>query len=385
MLYFQKFLLGKFTGFALEKANLRLQAFVLMLVYFLLSASSALEGANIVTGKVVDSATGSQLVGASVTLLKNGSIVGSTVTNSSGVYSFSSVASGTYNVTATFLGYQTTTNSVKTTGNKTFTVNFSLSFILSNITGQVTDSKTHLPIVGATISAIQNNLTILSTTTDSGGNYKLGSLNPGIYTVQVTASHYQKGTSTITTLVGQTLQLPFALISNAGSVSGQITDAVTGQAVASATVNLSQNGSLVTSATTDSRGAYTLSGLVPGSYVLQVSATHYQSGSASVTIVSDQTATANLVLTPNAGSVSGQITDAVTGQAVASATINLSQNGSLVTSATTDSRGAYTLSGLVPGVYTLQVSASHYQSGSAGVTIVSDQTATANLTLAPNT
>lgn len=161
MLYFQKFLLGKFTGFALEKANLRLQAFVLMLVYFLLSASSALEGASVVTGKVVDSATGSQLVGASVTLLKNGSIVGSTVTNSSGVYSFSSVASGTYNVTASFLGYQTTTNSVKTTGNKTFTVNFSLPFILSNITGQVTDSKTHLPIVGATISAIQNNLTIL--------------------------------------------------------------------------------------------------------------------------------------------------------------------------------------------------------------------------------
>ncbi|MEA4906204.1 MAG: sortase [Anaerolineaceae bacterium] len=141
------------------------------------------------------------------------------------------------------------------------------------------------------------------------------------------------------------------------------------------------DGSLVTSTTTNSSGAYSFSGLVPGDYVLvETDPSGYLStgdtqGSndnrIAVTLAAAANSTGNDFLDAQAASLSGSVwldangngaLDAGETTGIGSVTISLytdpngdgdPADGSLVTSTTTNGSGAFSFSGLVPGDYVL--------------------------------
>jgi hypothetical protein len=78
------------------------------------------------SGVVHDSATGKALSGASVSLLNSSGSTNSTTTASTGGYSFAGVSNGTYQLTVSAPGFQTSSESLKVAGQST-QANFALT------------------------------------------------------------------------------------------------------------------------------------------------------------------------------------------------------------------------------------------------------------------
>jgi PKD repeat protein len=108
----------------------------------------------------------------------------------------------------------------------------------------------------------------------------------GDYTVTVTA-YQSDGLHTTKT---KSVHLP------RGSISGRVTDSLTGSGISGASVSAS--GPSSGSDTTDSNGYYTISNLNPGSYQVTGSKSGYTPQTKSTTVYSDQTSTVNFQLQP---------------------------------------------------------------------------------------
>ena len=158
------------------------------------------------------------------------------------------------------------------------------------ISGQVIDTVTHLPIVGATISLSPGGAT---TVTDVNGNFSLG-VAPGTYTVTASATGYTGSSQTVTVTGGQNQIVTFKLVSltATGSIKGTVTDSVTATAIAGATVMVS-NG-LVT--VTDLNGNFSFPAVLYGSYTITVSALGYVTQAQSVTVRPGHLTTINFQL-----------------------------------------------------------------------------------------
>jgi len=91
--------------------------------------------------------------------------------------------------------------------------------------------------------------------------------------------------------------------------------------------------------------------------------------------------TAVLYEVPFSGFVQGVITDGNDGLPVAGASVTASNADGVVRSASTNSNGVYRLQ-LTEGVYTLEASKTNYVSATAEVTVVEDETAVSDFTLA---
>ena len=83
-----------------------------------------------------------------------------------------------------------------------------------------------------------------------------------------------------------------------GTISGTVKDAETGNPIEKATATTDKGGY---SARTDAAGAFTISGVAVGSYSLTVSASGYQTKTASVTVAKDETEIADFSLSAGGG------------------------------------------------------------------------------------
>ncbi|MBS0647054.1 MAG: carboxypeptidase regulatory-like domain-containing protein [Verrucomicrobia bacterium] len=341
--------------------------------------------AGSVLGQITDAVTGQAVASATINLSQNGSLVTSATTDSRGAYTLSGLVPGSYVLQVSASHYQSGSAGVTIVSDQTATANLALTPNAGSVSGQITDAVTGQAVAGVTINVIKNSDLISSGTTDSRGYYNIGSLAPNSYVIQTNIAHYQMGSSNFVIISDQTATINLSLVPHPGQIRGQITDSLTNQPIIGASVIFLQNNKPISSGITDEKGSYSISNLTPGIYQVQVSAAHYQVGSTNTTVISDETVVASLVLIPNAGSASGQITDAVTSQPISSATITVLQNGVSLRSATTDEKGNYLLSNLLPGMYTMQISASHYKSITNNTVIVSDQVTITDAALVPNT
>jgi len=166
-----------------------------------------------------------------------------------------------------------------------------------------------------------------------------------------------------------------------GGISGTVTDTNNGLAISGATVTLSGGGT--GTATTDASGNYSFSNLAPAGYTVTASLATYTPGAGSskaVTVTAGNTASGNLTLTSTLGSITGHVTDATSHAAINGATVTITSGGS--GSATTDASGAYTISGLTAGSYSLSASKSGYVSGTAsGVSVTAGHATTSDFAL----
>ncbi len=160
-------------------------------------------GSGTLSGTVENAANGLALPGAQVAAMQSNVVVGSATTNSGGSYVIPNLGPGSYDLQTSASGFGTEIsagNSVSV--GSTTTVNFSLPSRAKD-SGTVTQSNGVTPVIGATVTALQNNVDAASTTTDSSGNFSLPNLSAGSYIIQASAQGYDTVQQTASLTAGQ--------------------------------------------------------------------------------------------------------------------------------------------------------------------------------------
>ncbi len=189
---------------------------------------------------------------------------------------------GNYTLVFTAWGYQ----------NKTITVEVIL--LNGTIIGLVYDVTTGDPIANATVVIEEANLTLY---TDENGTFQ-ASVQPGTYTIDVSAEGYYNETVTVSVDENETVVVQIGLQPRAnGTIAGYVVDADTGDPIANATVFVYTSAGQVVNYT-NAQGYYELH--VPaGVYDVHALAPGYQEAVAgNVTVQANQTVVVNFTLQP---------------------------------------------------------------------------------------
>jgi hypothetical protein len=296
------------------------------------------------------SASGTALSG--VTIALSGASTATTTTDSAGVYSFASLASGTYTVTPSRSGYAFTPPSQTFTSiSSNQTASFTATTVTYTISGQISASGTGLSGVTVALSGTST----ATTTTSSTGAYSFAGLAPGTYTVTPARSGYTFTPPSQTfTGISSNQIASFSAAPITYTISGQIT--VAGAGLSGVTVALSGTSAVTT--TTSSTGAYSFASLAPGTYTVTPSRTGYTFSPTSQTFtnISSNQSASFTAIPPTTYTIGGQIT--LSGTGLSGVTVALS--GTSTATTTTSSAGAYSFAGLVAGTYTITPSRSGY-------------------------
>ena len=266
----------------------------------------------------------------------------SATTDTDGNYSANSLTPGSYYLTASKVGYVSSSQLVSVLGSQTTTCDFTL-VRTGSITGFVRDNLGR-PIYRISVAAYP-----YCTGTDSNGAYMLSDVPPGTHNVTASDSSWTSVTeNNVVVTAGGTVTVDFVL--QLGTISGTVRDRA-GNPVPDAAVSCS-TASLY--ATTDSNGAFTFvnvgptygsSDRGPVSYKLTAAKTGYTSSSTNVHVKGGQTTTCDFILTAY-GSISGTVTDSA-GRPIGGASIRAIYSCHIYT-ATTDSAGHYIISDMLP-------------------------------------
>jgi uncharacterized repeat protein (TIGR01451 family) len=327
---------------------------------------------NTLTGVLRDSISNDPLPAATVVVTDSAGNVYTSSTNANGTYAFTSTVTnplvpGTATVYGTAIGYgSATVTKTLTPGSNTQDVSLGALTLL----GVVTDRNNGLPIPGAIVAVRDSAGHTYTRTTDINGSYVFTSttaapLVQGLANVTGSAGGYSDATATPTLVSGANIQ---HLTLACTTLSGVVTDTVTGLPITGASVIFTDAQSHVFTTTTsvDGRffftstlitpigtGAGTLNAYHPG-YVMPASYVP------TTTIVAGENVK-NALLTPQ-GSVSGKVYDDVNGNGQddseagipgVALTLTLSTGQSIGTSA--NASGYYTFSAVPSGAFTVTV------------------------------
>jgi len=270
-------------------------------------------GTGSITGTVIDGLNNNLPTGLSVQLFSPGGQFVASTTTSSGVYTFSNVAAGSYYVRTNasgilpdgssfinrlYNGVTCVNCAVATSGGTLVTVTngaatSGIDFTLSRgglITGTVTNAADGTPLSGIGVQVFNSaGLGVGVFNTNGSGVFTTMGLPPGTYYVRTSnnAGYINQqwhnlpcpqsgclstaGTPVVVSGTATTTGIDFAL-SLGGRISGKVTDASNSQALPSVTITVfSSSGVNLGSLNTDGLGNFTTSGLAPGSYYLRAS------------------------------------------------------------------------------------------------------------------
>lgn len=186
-------------------------------------------------------------------------------------------------------------------------------------------------------------------------------LQSGNYTVQISGVG---GTTGVALFEAYEIAPPAPPAVTTGTLRGVVRDGVTNSGVSGVSLNFTSSaGATLGNVTTTSSGEYSIT--VPaGTVTAAVNATGYVSTILSATLVANSTVQADTVLfaqnVAGTGTITGRITNALTGQGLAGATLQLRSGanistGTVIATATTSSTGDYTLTAN-SGTYTIAIS-----------------------------
>ncbi|MDR2029088.1 MAG: carboxypeptidase regulatory-like domain-containing protein, partial [Treponema sp.] len=211
---------------------------------------------------------------------------------------------------------------------------------------------------------------------DDTGAYTITGVAPGTYTIEVSLAGYDTGTIAAfvvsdENVTGRDLTLTKTeVLPGTYTVSGTIgvSDSGEGGSPSGASVQLRQGGNAVGSAASaGAGGAYAITGVAPGTYTIEVTLDGYNPNTLSSVTVSNANLTGqNITLTkavvdPATYTVSGtvSVSDSGEGGSPEGAQVQLrNDQGPVGTAASADDTGAYTITDVAPGTYTIEVSLS---------------------------
>ena len=247
------------------------------------------------------------------------------------------------------------------------------------LSGTVTSAVTGGPLASAYVEVYttSSGSWVGSASTDHNGAFQVGNLAPGSYDVEFSAggylAQYYNGQATlaasdpVSVTAGQNTTGVDATMQVSGAISGHVTDAGTGGPAGGVqVVAYNSSNQVVAQTTADAGGAYTLTGLVTGSYDVEFEPVgsqpylpQYYSGAATVSgatsvSVTDATTTSGIDAAMSTGSgIDGTVSSG--GQPAADVNVTVfNASGSTAGYGYTDAAGAYTVTGLTPGTYTVE-------------------------------
>ncbi len=339
-----------------------------------------------ITGKITKS-SGSGLSGVTITADDGYGHTYSTTTGSGGKYTLSRLKPSTsYTVTATrnyYVGqklYGVSVSAGRTTSGKNLTLPAAVKF-----SGSV-KSKSGVPLDNAVVYLFKRNKTRSEVsdyafTTKSDGGFTFRNVSPGDYRLKIILNGYITYNKETITLNANTTGQKYRL-DKGGSIHGRVTASGKGVAGAIVEVYAPNNGKEIpyTYAVTDEKGYYLVRSLKTNTYRLKISSTKYVTQIVKANVTAGQKTGSVVALAP-AGSVSGYLTDKVTGLPV-SALVKIVDT---VFSAWSDSNGYYVVDGIAPGARRVTVVSPYYDlPGPRNVTITIGNIAkNVNFSLAP--
>ena len=367
-----------------------------------------------ITGTVTAAQGGAALSGICVSATESsGPGFGFTQTASDGTYSITGLVTGSYTVEFSVNGCGNSSNLLPqwyngassasaatgvavVAGSTTPSINAAM-VAGGAISGTVTASVGGAQIGGICVSVFQSGSTIGTATTTSNGSYTVGELPSGSYTVEFAPGCGDVGSylpqwyndqssagsaNSVSVTDGSTTSGINGSLLPGGIVTGTVTAAVGGADLQGICVNASQTGGSGTgSATTAANGTYTVDNLPTGTYTVEFSAGscgntgnyadqwyNSESSAAAANPVSvtagSTTSSINAAMEPGA-TIEGTVTAANGGADLSGicvfATIS---GGTTPVFASTGSNGAYSITGLAAGSYTVEFTAACGNSGS---------------------
>lgn len=154
-----------------------------------------------------------------------------------------------------------------------------------------------------------------------------------------------------------------------GSISGEVTDAVTGVGVPKATVRVNLGAS---ETVTDGQGHYTFTGLAGYDYYVDAIKPGFSILGRGPVVVNGQDVSKDFIATCQGGSIAGRVTDASSGVGVSGATVQI-DFGSIANFATTDAHGLYAATEIEGYDHYVTASNSGYSISGRGPIVVNGQ------------
>jgi carboxypeptidase family protein len=142
------------------------------------------------------------------------------------------------------------------------------------------------------------------------------------------------------------------------TISGRITDQQTGRGIVEALVRIVDGPNMNQAAVADANGNYTLPGLTPATFTLQVSAGGYATVVRDVDLRAD--AVLSIVLQASTRTIAGTVTDAATHGVLPNILVVVPEGPSAGISTRSDASGRYTIAGVSSSTTDIQASAIGY-------------------------
>lgn len=346
------------------------------------------------TGIVAAVADGTPVAGARITV--TGAASAATVSDDNGNFTLTGLEPGTVRIEASAAGFQTASAELAIAGGETTHVGLVLHEVASTtfaLFGQVTAGATGEPLAGAAITLA--GATRADATTDSEGRYRLSGLAPGDVTLAATADGFGEVATQLSAEAGTEYRFSPALppdgsvgAGDATTLTGTVVDAVTGQPVGNAMVEVA-TASGIWSVRTDSLGAFRIDGVSGDSGQLSIAATGYDPATFTLPLAAGLSIDLGRVtLTPTGDAarigITKRVLDAETDEPIAGARVESVYAGlNDVTSTAAD--GSFTIDVLAAEAGRLRISADGYEPADIPVYFVSpdDPTKTGDFYLRP--
>ena len=273
---------------------------------------SVSENFVFLSGTITDS-EGNALNQVLVNASKSGGGGATAVSDAEGAYSFEGLVGGSYVISYSKTGYVSKEVAQTASDGATIRLDQQLTIKDGRVSGLVQDLSGAI-LAEATVTATHSNGTTYTGITNAQGEYSLNSLELGSFTVNATKTGYSSpADKTFTLSVEETeltqLNVDGLVLNNAG-ISGTVVQAVSGAGIKGAEISLigrEGNGSSFT--VSDASGAYSISEMSPGSFLLIASKEGFESDTVGVVLTAGSIISEQVQLSPNIGSLAGKVTD----------------------------------------------------------------------------
>lgn len=324
------------------------------------------------SGTAIDNATGAPIGGVAVQVTGLPGV--SATTTADGGFSLSGIPAGTYTLNFAKAGYESASASWQIVVGQIVNlgaIRLMPAALTATVSGTV-KNQANAPLLGAIVA-----VGTVSTSTDVKGAYILSGVPSGTASITVTLSGYTQAVSApVAFEAGKVYNFSPTLYSGvppATVLRGKVADSGTAAAVAGATVAWGGQ-----TAVTAADGGFSFPGAAAGPFSLNIAASGYQGATVSGTLVAGVNDIGVVPLTRLAASstLSGRITDAQSGAAIAGATISV--QGLTATSA---ADGSYSLGGIAATSFDLLVSAAGYIASTRHVSLAQPGANTINVSM----
>jgi hypothetical protein len=248
-----------------------------------------------------------------------------------------------------------------------------------SVYGTVTSAATGKPLEKIAVKVYEaGEGHVASALSGASGTYTVSGLTPGSYEIEFVppsdaylTTYYGGGSSLadstpVPVTAGASTGPIDAALKSPGEISGTVTSASTSTALAGVEVEVyDSHGNFVAFADSAANGAYTVSDLATGSYVVKFVPPsgylgQYYNGALSLTEAGKVSVTAGADTAPidaalaSAGGISGTVTSASTHDPLVGVEVQVYLGGQLVETAETAANGTYTVGGLGSGGYVVE-------------------------------